>query len=310
MIDNNSTDDTSKLFSRIKGVNYIKNKENKNFLLACNQAADLATGKYLLFLNNDATIREKAIENAIKVFSEESNVGAVGARIVLLDGKLQEAGSIVWNDGSCLGYGRGQKPDHFTYMHRRFVNFCSGAFLLTPTALFRETGKFDVAFAPAYYEETDYCLSIQEQGYKVVYEPSCVIDHFEFASSDKQSSAIKLQRKNQKIFFDKHKAYISQLHPPHEDNIILARQTNDKKRILFIEDRIPHEDLGAGFPRSNQIVNSMVRLGYDVTIYSLNFLQEDNWTDIYRDLDKKIELVTSYARANFDKFIDTPKKLL
>ena len=47
----------------------------------------------------------------------------------------------------------------------------------------------------------------------------------------------------------------------------------------------------------------MIKLGYDVTIYSLNFLQEDNWTDIYRDLDKKVELVTTYARANIDRFI-------
>ena len=36
---------------------------------------------------------------------------AVGGRVVLLDGTLQEAGSIVWRDGSCAGYGRGDDPD-------------------------------------------------------------------------------------------------------------------------------------------------------------------------------------------------------
>lgn len=308
IIDNCSTDKTDELVSKLKGVIYIKNTENKNFLLACNQAAELAKGKYLLFLNNDATIRESAIENGIKVFQEEKKVGAVGGKIILLDGKLQEAGSIVWNDGSCLGYGRGHKPDNNEYMYRRDVNFCSGAFLMTPKSLFLKLGKFDEQFVPAYYEETDYCLTLQENGYRVIYEPTCVIDHFEFASSEKQSSAIELQKKNQQKFFKKHEEYIKALPAPDLANILLARQVNNKKKVLFIEDRIPHEDLGAGFPRSNQIVNSLVSLDYEVTIYSLNFLREDSWDKIYRDLDRKVELITDLARAGFDDFVSERSK--
>ena len=303
VIDNKSTDDTEKLFEQVKGVVYIRNEENKNFLLGCNQASEHAHGKYLLFLNNDAVIRENAIENALNVFQEEDNVGAVGAKIILLDGKLQEAGSITWNDGSCLGYGRGHDPDKFEYNYRRKVNFCSGAFLLTPFSLFKKMGLFDTEYAPAYYEETDYCLNLQENGYDIYYEPTSVIDHFEFASSAKQSSAIKLQRKNQETFLKKHDSYLSSMFVPDLNNVLFARQINDKPKILFVDDRVPHQDLGAGFPRSNQIINLMIDLGYDVSVWSLNFIQEDTWDNIYRDINPKVELVLGYTREFIDEFI-------
>lgn len=302
-IDNNSTDKTRDLFKKVSGVKYIGNDENKNFLLACNQANKYATSKYLLFLNNDAAIRPSAIENALGVFQHEKKVGAVGARIVLLDGNLQEAGSITWNDGSCLGYGRGKKIDDPKYMFRRKVNFCSGAFLLTPKKLFDKIGGFDERFCPAYYEETDYCISLQEQGYSVIYEPSSVIDHFEFASSTKSEDAIELQKTNKSKFYEKHKEYLSEMLAPDLKNVLEARQINDSKRVLFIDDRIPHEDLGAGFPRSNLIIQLMVQLGYQVSVYSLNFPKEDEWPDIYRDLDPKVEVIVDYRRDRISKFI-------
>ena len=68
----------------------------------------------------------------------------------------------MWNDGTCLGYGRGDDPARAVYQFRRPVDFCSGAFLLTPRALFEELGGFDVDFRPAYYEEVDYCLRLWE----------------------------------------------------------------------------------------------------------------------------------------------------
>jgi len=301
-IDNNSTDLTNELFKYVQGVKYIKNETNLNFLKACNQANEIAKGKYLLFLNNDATIRPGAVQNALRVFQEEKMVGAVGAKIILLDGKLQEAGSITWKDGSCLGYGRSDDPQKAEYNFRRRVNFCSGAFLITPKKLFDQMGGFDEKFAPAYYEETDYCLSLQEAGYFVYYEPNCVIDHFEFASSSHTQDAIELQRKNQLYFYQKHQEYLDGMLTPDIANTLEARKINESKRILFIDDRIPHQDLGAGFPRSNLIIQALVDLNYDVTVYSLNFPKEGNWEDIYRDLDPKVEVVFNYRRERFIEF--------
>ena len=306
-IDNNSSDKTRELFKKVSGVKYIRNKENSGFLKACNKANYYANGKYLLFLNNDAVIRPLAIEKALNVFQTEDKVGAVGARIILLDGNLQEAGSICWSDGSCLGYGRGMNPELPQFMFRRKVNFCSGAFLLTPKRLFDNLDGFDERYYPAYYEETDYCLSLQKMGYDIYYEPNSVIDHFEFASSTQSSDAIDLQKKNRSKFFEKHKEYLAEMCEPDLKNVLQARQINKSKKILFIDDRIPHQDLGAGFPRSNLILSLLVDSGYDVTVYSLNFPKEDDWLEMYRDIDPKVEMVYDYRRERIKKFIKERK---
>ena len=63
-----------------------------------------------------------------------------------------------------LGYGRGRDPDDPEFMFRRDVDYCSGAFLLTQRAVFDRLGRFDPRYAPAYYEETDYCVRLWQAG--------------------------------------------------------------------------------------------------------------------------------------------------
>jgi cellulose synthase/poly-beta-1,6-N-acetylglucosamine synthase-like glycosyltransferase len=164
IVDNASSDDTSKLLDRLRGANIIRNSENLNFLLAVNQAARAAHGKYLLMLNNDAQVLPGTLRSALRTIGSSPDIGAVGGRLILLDGTLQEAGSIIWRDGSCLGYGRGDDPFAPTYMFRRDVDYCSGAFVLTPRDIWNQMGGFDERYKPAYYEETDYCMRLWERG--------------------------------------------------------------------------------------------------------------------------------------------------
>ncbi|WP_419653310.1 glycosyltransferase family 2 protein, partial [Thiolapillus sp.] len=207
IVDNDSTDETERLLERVDGATIIRNDENKGFLLACNAGAKVAKGKYLLFLNNDAVLLDDSVSKAVQVIEQGDGIGAVGGKILLLDGSLQEAGSLVWNDGSCLGYGRCDLPDKPEYMFRRDVDYCSGAFLMVPLALFDELGGFDPVFAPAYYEETDFCLRLHENGYKVIYEPSISILHYEFGSSQ-GNDATSLQKRNRKAFVANHPEYL------------------------------------------------------------------------------------------------------
>jgi GT2 family glycosyltransferase len=285
IVDNNSLDDTALLLNKIEGVTIIRNNENLHFLKACNQALSHVQGKYLLFLNNDAEIIEDTISSAMQTITENSKCGAVGGKIILPDGKLQEAGSIIWNDGSCLGYGRGQSPNQPEYNFKRITDYCSGAFLLTKTGLFKRHRGFDERFVPAYYEETDYCLWLQEQGLDMIYDPKAVIRHFEFGSGI-SDTAVALQQKNQKVFYEKHKTQLAKHYKPNINVVLKARfaaSLRNKKRILYIDDRIPHNDLGSGFPRSNTIIRCMVELEYQITIYPLNFPIEDNWDSAYKD---------------------------
>jgi O-antigen biosynthesis protein len=302
IVDNASTDETSTLLDLLMGVRVIRNSENLNFLLGVNQAARAARGEYLLILNNDTQVMPGTLRSALKTIRSNPNIGAVGGRLILLDGTLQEAGSIVWRNGSCLGYGRGDDPFAPTYMFQRDVDYCSGAFLITPRRLWMELGGFDEAFKPAYYEETDYCMRLWEQGHRVIYDPNAVLLHYEFASSASAKKATDLQRQHQSIFVERHREALSNHYPADLNWTLLARMKSYPKRALFIDDRVPHTWFGSGFPRSRAVLLGMVDMGYFVTFYPSYILSEE-WSSVYQDMPQEVEFMMGYGPALLEAFL-------
>ena len=303
IVDNASSDTTALLLSQVEGAKIIYNKENYHFLLASNQAAKEAKGKYILFLNNDAQLFPGSIKSALNTIESSDDIGAVGGKILLLDGKLQEAGSIIWQDGSCLGYGRGDDPFAPMYMFMRDVDYCSGAFLLTYRELFLKDDGFDIDYQPAYYEETDYCLKLWEQGKRVVYDPNAIISHFEFASSQSSDQAIDLQKAHKQVFVRKHSEQLKQHYYPSESNILLARSSQrNSSRVLFIDDRVPHTFLGSGLPRSNEILQCLLELNSFVTFYPLCNINEE-WRVAYQDIPRNVEIMLGYGIERLEEFL-------
>ena len=303
IVNNASTDATRELLKRVKGVRILENEANLHYLLACNQAAKLARGEFLLLLNNDAQLQGESISAALKTLTLSDDIGAVGGKIILPDGTLQEAGSIIWQDGSCLGYGRGESPFAQEFMFKRDVDYCSAVFLLTRRAQFLAQGGFDEAFAPAYYEETDYCVRLWKQGKRVVYDPNVSVLHYEFASSASKQIAITLQSEHRKIFVAKHREWLAGQFAPSEKNLLEARtHRRNVKRILYLDDRVPHIQLGSGFPRSNRILKILVETGAQVSCYSLNFPEEE-WQSVYRDIPDEVEVILEQGKAGLERFL-------
>jgi GT2 family glycosyltransferase len=303
IVDNASSDDTSLLLDRLEGARIIRNPENRNFVLGVNQAAREARGEYLLLLNNDAQILPGTLPSTLRTIRSGTNIGAVGGRQVFLDGTLQEAGSIVWRDGSCLGYGRGDNPFAPMYMFRRDVDYCSAAFLLTPRRLWEKLGGFDEAFRPAYYEDSDYCTRLREHGQRVVYDPNSVLLHYEFASSSSSSRAIDLQREHQRVFALHHQSSLAKHYPPDLNSILHARMpAGGKPRVLFIDDRVPHAWLGSGFPRAQAILRAIIQQGSFVTFYPFSVFDED-WSSVYSDMPPEIEFMIGYGPPLLEPFL-------
>lgn len=306
IVDNASEDATGLLLDRVEGARIIRNQENEGFLLACNRAAKVATGEYLLFLNNDAVLLPGALSAAVTRMGNTPDAGAVGGKILLWSGKLQEAGSIIWQDGSCSGYGRGEDPDDSIFSHVRDVDYCSGAFLLTRRAVFESMGQFDADYIPAYYEESDYCARLWQSGYRVIYDPAVRIRHFEFASSDTKSErAFALQKKNRSVFVSKQQAFLQAQLEPSVSNVLLARQRFRKgcRRILFIDDRLPRRDLGSGFPRALEFIESLGKAGCFVTHYPLQFPHE-LWEEARKFLPETVEIVANRGVSGLKDFLE------
>ncbi len=272
VVDNASTDETTLLLDRLEGCTVLRQQENLHFLRAANIGARAARGRHLLFLNNDTTLCSQALAEACGILDREADVGAVGGQILLLDGSLQEAGSIIWQDGSTSGYGRGTDPMDPSYQFQRDVDYCSGAFLMVRRAVFDQLGGFDPLFAPAYYEDTDLCVRIWEAGLRVVYSPRIRIVHVESSSYGADGSIKRHIVNNRERFKHRHASRLQRAWARHTTDELLARLALGRysARVLFVDDCWPLASLGSGLPRARELLSALCQDRVFVTHYATN----------------------------------------
>jgi GT2 family glycosyltransferase/glycosyltransferase involved in cell wall biosynthesis len=316
LFDNLSTDETNLLSKKIRGLTYFRNSSQMHYLESCNTSAELCSAEFLLFLNNDTELMPEAIDKALEVFESSSQIGAVGAKLIFPDGSLQEAGSVFFKNGICAGYGRGEDPNSPEFQFRRVVDYCSGAFLLTPKNLFDSCGRFSLEYLPAYYEEADYCAQLQQKGLKVMYEPRAVVQHWEFASSSAQENAISLQNKNRLIFLKRNKLLLDTKfaapEPESRQSVMLRARSaaSGEKRILIIDERLPRVSYGAGYPRANSIVKALLSLGWKISIYPAIFVEDnESISEIYKDVPREVEVLATgtWGPDNLKRFLKERK---
>ncbi len=203
LVDNGSKDETIQILSRLKNMKIIKNPENIGFVRACNQASKIAHGKFLLFLNNDTEILPNCFSNLVTTIEGNKKCGAVGARIIFPNGRLQCAGAILMSDGTTISYGCADSPLKPEYNYVREVDYCSGACLLIRSELFHKFGGFDEIYSPGYYEECDFCMKLKKNGYAVLYQPAANIVHYLGGSSESSAALNSLVMKNRAKFIKK-----------------------------------------------------------------------------------------------------------
>jgi GT2 family glycosyltransferase len=194
LIDDASTDETSARLQQLAEsdirLKILRNTENIGFLNSSNRGAEIAMGDILIFLNNDTVLLPGWLPPLLEIFRTHADAGAVGGRLLFPDGRLQEAGGVIFADGSAAKFGYGDyEIDTPLYHYVRPVAYCSGALLATKRSLFSELGGFDTRFCPGYYEDVDYCFRVRQKGYRVFYHPHSAIVHFEGAAAGTDLSA-------------------------------------------------------------------------------------------------------------------------
>ncbi len=190
VVDNGSNDDTATVLAEFPWVKTIVNERNLGFAVANNQGAAVASGRFLILLNNDTKALPGWLE-AMLAQLESDDVGAVGARLLFGDGLVQHAG-VIFNE--VLVGANTIAPTHFgflgpseepTVMKRRDVQAVTGACLATPRELYIRLGGLDEGFWNG-YEDVDYCLKIRHAGLRIVYEPKAVLYHYESQSGSQR----------------------------------------------------------------------------------------------------------------------------
>ncbi len=300
-----STDQTQELDKVVRGITIINNEKNLRFLKNCNNAASRAKGKYIVFLNNDTQVQEKWLSSLLDIIEKDETAGIVGSKLVYPDGHLQEAGGIVWRDGSAWNYGQNKMPDDAEYNYVKDVDYISGAAIMIRKSLWEEIGGFDERFAPAYYEDTDLAFEVRKHGYRVVYQPLSVVVHFEGISNGTNvKEGIKAyQIENQKKFYEKWKEVLEKEHFPNAENVFLAKdRSRYKKQILVVDHYVPNYDKDAGGKCTYMYLKTFLKMGMKVTFIGDNFAKMEPYATELNQLGIEI-LYGNYYCTNWQNWL-------
>jgi len=286
VVDNASSDRTPELLAHVEGLRVIENEDNRGFVDACNQGAAAAQGAAVLFLNNDTIVLPDWLDAMVQTLAADPTVGAVGAQLIYPSGRLQEAGGIIWNDGTGWNYGRGEDRHRPEYQHLREVDYVSGACLLVRRALFERLGGFDRRFAPAYYEDTDLCFELRRLGHRVVYQPRARVVHLEGATAgtDPGAGFKRFQEINRGKFVGKHARALAAQHPPDAARVVRARDRRPGLRILLVDHMVPHYDRDSGSVRMLALLRLLGDLGHAVTFLPDNLTPIEPYTSTLQQL--------------------------
>src|SRR5690606_33215558 len=189
VVDDASPGDSLAKLRQVDGIRLHARAANGGFIAACNDGAALARGEFLVFLNNDTVPQPGWLDALLATFDDHPDAGLAGAQLVYPDGRLQEAGGVVFADGHGWNYGRHGDPADCRFNYLRDADYLSGAAIAIPRALFASLGGFDTRYAPAYYEDTDLAFAVRAAGRRVLYQPASVVVHDEGTTSGTDTSS-------------------------------------------------------------------------------------------------------------------------
>ena len=271
VIDDASPVPLTEALNQVSGVRMVRNQSNLGFVRTCRRAGSLARGEYLVFLNNDIQVTADWLDALLRVFKLRSDAGMVGARLVYPDGRLQEAGGIVWKDGSAWNWGREGDPEHPAYRYLRRADYCSGACLAIKREDWMALGGFDEGYAPAYYEDTDLAFRVRELGKQVYYQPDATIIHYEGLSSGvvPNQGVKRGQLTNRQTFVARWHRTLEG-HRPRDTNSELEVDRGVRARVLVVEATMITPDQDSGSVRLQAMLELLVELDCKVSFVADN----------------------------------------
>jgi len=193
IVDNASTDGSREWMEKENPeVKIIKNSENKGFAFACNQGAEKASGKYIIFLNTDMKIASDFLTQISNIDESHKNIASVSAKIMDWNGERT-----LFAGGTVNYYGHGfqeekspeESPQTEGEEIRELLFSCGGASLFDKR-IFLDSGGFDTDYF-AYFEDIDLGIRLNSMDYKILYNPKAVTYHVGEASSKNLPTKLK-----------------------------------------------------------------------------------------------------------------------
>ncbi|MBX3043622.1 MAG: glycosyltransferase [Candidatus Kapabacteria bacterium] len=199
IVDNGSTDNTEIIINSYKekynNLVYIRNSENLGYSKANNIGAKIAKYDYILLLNNDTIVTENWLEPLTNILNVDTNVAAVGSKLLFEDDTIQHAGVCIVNDKA---FGDPLVARHIYYKMSKDApevnkvmkyQALTGACLMLNKSAYFEVNGLDEEYWNA-YEDVDLCFKLREKGYILVYQPKSVVYHLESQSGPERIKGV------------------------------------------------------------------------------------------------------------------------
>jgi GT2 family glycosyltransferase/glycosyltransferase involved in cell wall biosynthesis len=273
VVDDASDDETPQCLARCRNLRVARNERNLGFVRASNLGAANAQGDYLVLLNNDTQVQAGWLDGLLATFRQRPDAGLVGSRLIYPDGRQQEAGAIVFNDGSAWNYGHLDDPYKPQYSYVREPDYVSGAALAIRRDLFERLGGFDEHFAPGYYEDADLAFRVRAAGYRVYYQPLSRVVHFEGVSAGTDENTgtgmKRFQAINRQKFLDRWRNELA-THGDRGEDLERQKERRVRHRAFVVDVYILTPDKESGSLRMVNLFAILQELGYKVTFAATN----------------------------------------
>ena len=282
VVDDASGDPRVAELQAVKNLHLVVRTEIFGFLRSCNDAARLARGRFLMLLNNDTVVMPGAIDTLAELLLARPDAGLAGARLMYPDGTQQEAGGIVWSDGSAWNYGNRDDPGKPQYSYVREVDYVSGAAIMLPREVWERVGGFDEHFVPAYCEDSDLAFRLRAAGLRVLYHPEAVVIHYEGVSNGTDtSSGVKAhQVTNTAKLLARWRDTLQREHLASGTRVMRARDRSLRRTVtLVIDHYVPQPDRDAGSRTILAFMDALVASGRVVKFFPANGLRLPGYTE-------------------------------
>ncbi|MGR5254317.1 glycosyltransferase [Vibrio astriarenae] len=300
LADDCSTDETASAEEIIGNLVISRNEENLRFLRSCNRATEKAKGQYIIFLNNDTEVTSFWLDELINKMKQDASIGMTGSKLLNLDGSMQEAGGIVWENGQPWNVGRNLNPLTPEYNYAREVDYLTGAAMCIRADLWAEVGQFSEELVPCYYEDTDLAFKVRAAGYKTVYVPHSEVVHFEGQShgTDVTKGLKRYQVVNESTFRQKWFKEYRNNGKASFANLRFEKDRNIDQRVLVIDYTSPMPNKDAGSYAAVQEIKLIQSLGFKVTFVPANLAHFGKYTTDLQKMGVEVLYAPFYYSVN------------
>ena len=308
VVDNDSCDESIQFLEGLKEnlpLKIIKNNENKTFSQANNEAVEIASGEYILLLNNDVEPTYGWLNQMMQTALQSDDIGAVGARLVYPDCshsahnkhnsfKLQHTGiGFKVENGFIKPYNLGSS-DSFSskdYMERERAAVTAAA-LLVKKDKYIEVQGLDEGYNYG-YEDVDLCLKLLKDGYRNVYCPKAVLFHYEFGTqeTDEKSEVKERRLKNKELFIQKWNKWLKKEY--FKDKLKNNKLFSEKSlKVALVVTEVGDNASAGDYFTALELGEGFKKLGWDISFLSRK--GPGDWYDVDKDVDILISLLDAY----------------